>query len=68
MSEKVNLIDFSDIFKTVGVDSDQESYVETHEWTHTTSGIYILITPYHANVWFLMKKILNIRPPAFQNC
>ena len=43
MSEKANLIDFSDIFKTVGVDSDQESYVETHERTHTTSGIYILI-------------------------
>ena len=35
MSEKVNLIDFSDIFKTVGVDSDQESYVETHERTNT---------------------------------
>ena len=44
MSEKVNLIDFSDIFKTVGVDSKQESYVETHERTHTTYTIYILIS------------------------
>ena len=40
MSEKVNLIDFSDIFKTVGVDSDQESYVETHEHTQLREFIH----------------------------
>ena len=37
-------IDFFDIFKTVGVDRKQESYVETHERTHTTYTIYILIS------------------------
>ena len=46
MSEKVNLIDFSDIFKTVGVDRDQESYVETHERTntHNFGNLYINMT------------------------
>ena len=43
MFEKVYLIDFFDIFKTVGVDSKQESYVETHEHTQRLN---LYINPY----------------------